>query len=304
MNNKQILLGIIGAFLLSLSAYGQKPVMVEESRIKFDHGDYPGLILTIPEGNYSSIEKDWISILEQHTKSNVVIENGELSVFGANISDIFEAQINVFSKVTAADSVVILESVFELKPNEFISSDQSTKELAQAKKYLFEFGRDHYAAVAKEQLKAQEKTLDIIEKKLQDLYSNKTRLEKLIVDSKNGITQNEDKITMLKSDLITLNEQLNAEKSALALLKNQEAIDLKEKEIKSIEKNKKNAMDDITSSEKKIVDFNSAIESANVDITNNLSEQENVKYQLNEQKNTVQAAETKHNNIVNSNLNN
>lgn len=304
MKSIQNVMCLTAAFSFSLLVVGQKPVTVVESQLKFNHGEYPGLFLTIPEGDYKTVEKDWIDILEKGTKSDVAIENGELSIFGANISDIYEAPINVFSKVKAADSAVILEAVFELKPNVFISSEQSGKESAQARKYLFEFGRNQYAAIAKSQLKAQEKTLSILEQKLNKLYSDKTKLEKSIVDSKNGIAQNEDKIALLKNDMVTLNERLTAEKSALSLLNNEEAIKLKESEIKSIEKNKRNTMDDINSSEKKIVDFNSSIQSAELDITGNLSEQENIKYQVDEQKRVVQAAETKHKNIVNSNLNN
>jgi hypothetical protein len=304
MNNSLRVFGILTVLSASVLAFGQKPVKVEETRIKFTHGEYPGIVLTIPEVDYSTIDKDWRSNLEQGTKSDVVIENGELSIFGAKISDISESPLNVYSRIKTVDSAVILETVFMLKPNEFISSDQFAKEFSQAKNYLFVFGRSQYTSVAKEQLKGEEKTLKILEQKLETLYSEKTRLEKSIVDSKNKISQNQDEIGILKNDLINLNDQLTAEKAALSLLKNEEAIKQKESEIKTIEKNKKKSMDNITDDEKSIVDNTSAIDAANLNITTNLGEQENVKYQINGQKLVVQAAETKLKNIVNSNLSN
>jgi chromosome segregation ATPase len=149
-----------------------------------------------------------------------------------------------------------------------------------------------------------EKTLRLLEQKLEDLYSEKIKLEKSIVDSKNNISQSQDEIAILKNDIITLNDQLTAEKTALSLLKNEEAIKQKESVIKTIEKNKKRNMDLVNSDEKKIVDSNSAIESANLNITTNLGEQENLRYQINVQKEIVNTADLKYRNIINSNLNN
>jgi hypothetical protein len=306
MNMKRLIYLVCIIWILSgsLMSFGQKPVTVEENPVKFKHGEYPGLVLKIPEVELNVIDKAWNSLLEDKTKSEITIENGELYIFGAKISDIYDSPLNVYSKSGTGDSIVILEVVLELKPNEYVGNDEFTHELSLAKNYLFAFGRDQYAAVAKEQLKAVEKTLRLLEQKLEDLYSEKIKLEKSIVDSKNNISQSQDEIAILKNDIITLNDQLTAEKTALSLLKNEEAIKQKESVIKTIEKNKKRNMDLVNSDEKKIVDSNSAIESANLNITTNLGEQENLRYQINVQKEIVNTADLKYRNIINSNLNN
>jgi hypothetical protein len=296
------ILGLTAVIILPVWAAGQKPVMVQESNITFSHGEYPGLVMTIPEVDQSVIEKEWIKRIEKKTKSNIVAENGELSIFGALVEDIYESPVNIFSRVKMADSAQVLEVTIELKPKQYMCSAESMVELTRAKNYLFEFGRDQYAAVAKEQLKIQEKTLSILEQKLETLYSNKTKLEKSIVDSKNKIQQNQDYIVTLKNDLVRLNEQLNAEKAALSALTNEESIKQKESDIKTIEKDIKRATNHVSDDEAEIASENSSILTAESDITSNLSEQANVKYQTEVQKNIVSLADRKYNTIINSTL--
>jgi hypothetical protein len=298
------MVNLAAAILIQVTAAGQKPVTVEEKQISFKHGQYPGLVLTIPEVDASGVQKEWIRKLEQGTKSDITSDASELSIFGAKISDIYESPINVYSKITAADSAVRLEAVFELKPKEFVSSSQNGTEYSKARTYLFEFGKTQYADLAKENYKAEEKSLKILEQKLDDLYSNKTRLEKSIVDAKNTISQNENEIASLKNELNTFNDQLNAENTALSTLSDETAIDQKKTQIKDLEKKIKKSMDAVNNDEKEIVDSKSTITSAELDISTNLKEQESVRYQIDTQKPKVQAAEKKYNNIENSFLTN
>jgi hypothetical protein len=292
------------AFSLSLTTLGQKPVTVEEKQINFKHGEYSGLVLTIPEVDAPNVQKEWIRKLQQSTKSDVTSDVIELSIFGAKISDIYADPINVYSKITAADSAVRLEAVFELKPKEFVSSSQNGVEYSKARAYLFEFGKSQYADLAKDDYKAQEKSLNILEQKLDNLYSSKTNLDKSLVDAKNTIAQDENEIASLKSELTTQNDELNSEKNELASLTDESAIDLKKEQIKDTEKKIKKSMDAINNDEKEILDKKSLITSAELDVSTNLKEQESVRYQIDAQKPKVQAAEKKYNNIINSSLTN
>jgi hypothetical protein len=127
MNIKTKALALTASMFFSLIASGQKPVTVDGKQLTFKHGTYQGLVLTVPEVDASVVQKEWIKILEQGTKSKVVTENGELSIFGARMTDIYESPINVYTRITAADSAVRLESVFELRPKEFISGRKLPK---------------------------------------------------------------------------------------------------------------------------------------------------------------------------------
>jgi len=298
------ILSFTAVILLPIFAAGQKPIVVSESQLTFSHGEYPGFKLIIPEVDKNTIEKDWINRIEKKTKSNVAQSNGEITLFGGLIEEISKVQINLYSIVKTADSAVILEVTVEIKPKEYVSSSQSMEEFQLIKKFLFEFGREHYTELAKEQLKMEEKTLNLVEGKLESLYSEKTKLEKSVVDSKSTIAQNDDQVIQLKGDLNRLNEQLNAEKSARAALTNEESIKLKENEIKSIEKSIDRANNEINDKEHENIDKNASIESANSEIATNLSEQEKVKSQIEEQRNTVEIAEKKYNTIANSSLTN
>jgi hypothetical protein len=295
-------LSLTAIFFLLNSASGQKPIVVSESQPTFSHGVYPGLKLRIPEVDQTIIENDWINRIEKKTKSEVTKENGELTLFGALIEEISELPLNIFSKVTTADSAVVLEITVELRPREYVSSSQSLAEFQLVKKFLFEFGRQQYADLANEQLKVEEKNLSLVEEQLESLYSDKTKLEKSIGDSKSTIAQNEDEVIQLKTDLVRQKELLSAEKSALGALTNEESIKLKEDEIRSIEKSIEKANNEINDKEHENVDKKAAIESANSEIDSNLREQEKVKSQYEAQRKIVELAEKKFNTITNSTL--
>ena len=295
---------LVSILCIASTTKGQEPVTVIEKQLGFKHGNYPGFELIIPEVDAATIQKEWIRKLEQSTKSKVVADLSELTIFGAKIESLYTNPINVYSKITSLDSAVRLEVVYELTPKTYICEAQSPGETARAKQYLFEFGRDQFALLAKEALKAEEKTLRILEQKLDALYSDKSKLDRAIVDARNSIAQNENGISSMKAELITLNEQLNAEQTALAVLTVETAIEQKKSQIKELEKKIKKTMDNINSNEKEIVDNKSTINESEQEISTNLKDQESVRYQIEGQKPKVQAAEKKYNAIVSSTLNN
>jgi len=65
--------------------FAKKPITVSEDSIFYGNSKYPGMVVTIPEVNYEQTHKNWIRELQSCTKSDMVSENGEMSIFGAII---------------------------------------------------------------------------------------------------------------------------------------------------------------------------------------------------------------------------
>lgn len=292
---------IIGVIILLLvtSLYGQKPIEFEETQVTFKHGEYPGFRMVVPEVGYEAITKDWTKKIEKGTKSKIIIEDGEYSLFGAQIDEIYENPINIYSILSTQDSAVLIEVTVELKPKEFISREQSEKEYALARNFIFNFGKEEYASVAKEELKEEEKDLKDLERDLSSLQNAKTKLEKSIVEENSNILQYNDKIALLKQDAQNINDQLGKEKPILLSIKDEEAKKVKEAEIKNLEKDKDKALKDVANFQKKIVGSNSSIEHAKLDIETNLRDQSTKTAEIDEQKQVVTVAINKLNTILN-----
>ncbi len=126
----------IPALLLAIfiipGVFAQQPIRVYEDSITYGKNKYPGVAVTIPEANYEKLQKDWKKELEAKTKSKVVIENGEWSIFGANVKNLSPTPVNIYSKLNNLDSLVELRVAVELKKDVFIER-QSTEMLGLAK---------------------------------------------------------------------------------------------------------------------------------------------------------------------------
>jgi chromosome segregation ATPase len=293
---RMFILGIITLFTIPL--FAQKPIGFEEMQCVFSHGEYPGFKLTIPEADYDVITKSWIKELEKGTKSKIAIEGSEYSIFGAQISEISENSLNIYSIIRSQDSTIVLETSIEEKPKEFISKARSEKEFDKVKDYLYQFGKKEYTAIADNQLKEQERKLKNLEKEMSSLENTKSRLEKDIVEEQNDILSNNDKIELLKNDASNINSQIGDEKEILLGLKDDEAKKEKEAQIKDLEKDKKKVLNEIESLQKKIVDCNSNIQTDELDIESNINAQKLKQAEVEKQKIVVEKATTKLNTIM------
>jgi hypothetical protein len=98
----------------------QQPVIVTDDSLMFGNSRLPALAVTIPEVSYETSLREWIKQLETGTKSKVVTENGEMSIFGAIIKNITENPVNVYSRFDNADTLLRLIVAFEPKKDEYI----------------------------------------------------------------------------------------------------------------------------------------------------------------------------------------
>jgi predicted nucleic acid-binding Zn-ribbon protein len=281
----------LAAIIIIPGIFAQQPIRVYEDSITYSKHKYPGVTVTIPEANYEKLQKDWKKELEARTKSNVVIENGEWSIFGANAKNLSPTPVNIYSMLNNHDSLVELRVAVELKKDVFVEK-QST-EMLKLETYLKEFSKNQYIETAGSQLKVEEDTLHQLKKMLSDYEKRESNLKEDIKSSEKSIKEAEDNISAMNSELETLGSEIESQNTQFLAMTDGSTKDDKAKYIKDLEKRKKKLGNDIESSEKKIKKANKDIEDANKEIPEKQSLQEDVKKKIAAQELVVQKFEQK-----------
>lgn len=268
--------------LLALAFIGanlnaQKPIVVSEDTVSFKNAKYPGIVLAIPEFNFESTQKNWIKQLQSGTKSKVVTENQEMTIFGANMKDISPNPINIYSKFINRDTILLLETVFELSKDKFIEKANGENELTQAKLFLKQFAKDQYTDRVEDELASEKKILKDLMNQQESLQDKKMKMQKSIQSNKVDSLQAADNVKVLNSEIEKLTEEIMQQNSQLASMEKGVVRDQKTDYVKSIEKNKRKAFNEVESLSKKIVKLHSENEQYNNDIVKNVSDQEVMK---------------------------
>ncbi len=282
----------ITLILLMLIPYGisaQKPVLITEDSLKIGKSLAPALTVSIPEAEYEKTLKNWIKELQSGTKSKVVTENGEMSIFGAKIKEISPNPLNVYSKLTAVDSIVQIVVSFEVKKDEYIDKNNGEADFVRAQNYLKEFAKDQYIDVAKDQADREQKKLRDLQKELSSLENEKSHLQRSIQSDNSTIASEKENIAVQNNELATVTAALLEQNNQLDTIKDEIAKKAKEAAIKDLEKRKKKALNSIESSENRVNKSNNNIDKANGDIPKNEKMQEKLRDQIAEQEAVYQS---------------
>ena len=288
------------AFLLIISCTGikaQKPIIVTEDSLNFGKGRLPGLSVLIPEVNYEKTLKNWTKELQSGTKSKLITENNEMTIFGAKLKDLSINPVNVYSKIMNLDSAIKINVAFELKKDVFIERTTSETDLTKAKLYLKEFAKSQYLDLAKDQADAEDKKLRELERELSSLEKEKTRLQKTIESENTNIVTEKDNITIQNNELTTVSAELIDQNKQLLSI--EEGTTKKEKTdyINGLEKRKKKVQNSIESSQNRINKSNNEIDKANAEIPRNEKMQEQVNDKIQKQQAVYAKYEDKIKNI-------
>lgn len=265
---------VIALVAFSGNLLAQKPIVVTEDSIAYKSSKYPGIIVSIPEVTFDRVEKSWIKELQSGTKSKVVIENGEMSIFGAIFKSISPTPMNVYSKVVSQDSLIKLAVSFEVKKDQFIEKANGDSELQAAKAYLKGFAKDLYIDLVKDELKAEEKKLNDLKGELNSLQNDKSKMQKSIQSNRTTITESKDNIVLLNTELTKLTAEIAAQTSQLSSMEEGVSKEEKASYVKDLEKKKKKMLNDIKSAENKITKANNQINQADRNIPKNDADQQ------------------------------
>jgi chromosome segregation ATPase len=258
----------------------QKPIIISEDSLKIGNSLLPGLSVTIPESNYDKTLKVWLRDMQSGTKSKVVTENGEMSIFGAKIKSISPNPVNVYSKLVRLDSMLQLFASFEIKKDQYIERASEAPEYTKAMDYLKNFAKSQYMEVVKDQADTEEKKLRDLKKELSSLENEKSRMQKSIQSNNSSIVSEKENITLQNNELSTVSAAVAGQDSILASVEAGPAQKEKADQIKDLEKRKKKALNSIESSEKKILRSNEEIDKATNEIPQNDRMQEKVREQI------------------------
>ncbi|MBN1108459.1 MAG: hypothetical protein JXR66_04595 [Bacteroidales bacterium] len=290
-------------FLLSAGIRAQDPILFYEDSVKIGKGSLPGMGVLIPEVEYQKTFDNWIKTLESGTKSKVVTENGELSIFGANIKEIAPDPVNVYSRLSASDTGLYIGAAFELRKDLYIEKATGEAELARARTFLFNFAKDQYISLVEEQLKAEETKLKDLEKELGSLEREGSGMERTISKSEKTISSEAEKLTDLNNHLTSLTAAISEHSMELPSMNSGEERDTKEDYLKGLEKDKKKTLKSITKSEKKKRKAERALAKARSGIPKIDRNQDDVRKTIDDQAAVVQKYSGKLNQVKNFILN-
>ena len=205
--------------LLILIPFGgirsQQPIIVSEDSLKIGKSLLPGLSVTIPEANYEKALKAWIKDLQAGTKSDVVTENEEMTIFGAKLKGISPNPLNVYSRIIKLDSMLKLYVALEVKKDEYIEKASRNSEYIKVEDYIREFSKNQYIDVAKDQMDQEGDKLRDLQKELSSLENEKSKMLKSIQSDESTILNEKDNITIQNNELNSAESALREQKNLL-----------------------------------------------------------------------------------------
>jgi chromosome segregation ATPase len=277
-----------------LEIKAQKPITVTEDSLSFGKGSMPGLTVTIPEVNYEKTMKDWTKELQSGTKSKIVKEGNNMTIFGARIKDLSPDPLNVYSTMTSTnDSLVKLSVAFEVKKDQYIERNTNETDVNKAKNYLKEFAKGEYTELAKDQSDNQDKKLRDLQKELSSLEREKSRLQKSIESANTIIFNEKQNMTVQQNELNSVSDEMVEQNKQLSTPEADAVKKEKTDYINTLEKRKKKAESAIQSSQDKIDKANKEIDKANKEIPENDQKQQELTEKIHDQQAITQKSEDK-----------
>lgn len=281
---KHIYTLLLLCLIVSAGTKAQRPIEITDDSMKYGSSTMPALSVFIPEVNYETILKNWTKELQSGTRSKVVQRGDEVSIFGAKIKQVSDNPVNVYSKVANGDNGVNLKVAMELERDRFIGDAQHQG----ARDYVFDFAKNQYLDVAKNQLDNEKKTLKDLQNELNGLEKEQARLEKSNQNNKEIIAAEKGRLKVLNQSLTTNSDTT---RQRVADVSGMGATD--PDKLKDLEKQRKKTMNDIQSSEKKIAKAEKDLDENDRKLPPNASEQQKAKQRVAEQQSVVQKYEDK-----------
>jgi hypothetical protein len=266
----------------------QKPIKILEDSIPIGQYLYPGFNVTIPEADYDETLKNWIKLQEAGTKSKVLTESGEMTIFGAYIKEVSPTPVNIYSRLMNEDTLNRLFTCIELKRDQFVGPSSGDIQLTAARNYLKEFAKSQYIEFIKEELNAEEKKLRELNKDLGSLESSKARSQRTAKNKRNTVNDEQEKLQVKHNELSMLSNEIITKNNEMMDMPVGAGRDAMASQIKELEKRRKDLQREISKSENRIHKARSAINQADRSIPRNEDEQAVMKAKIDAQQAVVQ----------------
>lgn len=274
-------------FIPVLSLKAQKPIRVIEDSVQIGRYLYPGFNVTIPEASFDNVLKNWIRKQETGTKSKVVTESGEMTIFGALIKEITPNPVNIYSRLMNEDTLSRLFVCIELKKDQFVEPSVGDIQLTSARNFLKEFAKSQYIDFIKQELSAEEKKLRDLNQDLNSLESSKARTQKTARNKRNTVNDEQEKLLVKNNELSVLSNEIISKNNEMISMPVGPGRDAMAAQIGELEKRRKQLQKEISKSETKIRKAKSDIDQADRSIPRNENEQAIMKAKIAEQQAVV-----------------
>jgi chromosome segregation ATPase len=267
-------------FLIAFSSLGinaQKPIVVTEDSLEMGKAVLPSLSVNIPEANYEKVMKAWKKELESMSKSKIVVDKDDITMYGAKLKSVSPDPVNVYSKLVPLDSAVQLTVAFEGKKDEYIDKKAGGLTFTKAKEYLKDFAKNQYLDIAKDQADNEDKKLRDLQKDLSSLEKDKSRLQKRIEADSVSLLREDDNVKIQRNELESLSaEVIDQKNTPQAEAGSKEKADY----IKNLDKRKNKALDEIESSQNKMNKLRNEMDKARGEIPANERSQDELKIKI------------------------
>lgn len=276
--------------------YAQKPVQISLQMVSMSKGENPAYVSIIPEANYENTVKNWKKIIRQNTKNKVREENHEIIIEGTQIPIISEEPLTIYSAIIKMDSSLKLIALFEIDSAfyDFESSPKSVKDEklnSQIIHFIRNFSVEQYLFAVEEELDEENNKLQSLNKALSKLTKENENLLKEISENEQNIKSSEDAISGYELENTRKLEEIDAKKQSIASIGEDATLrDQAEKQLKSLEKEKKSIESALEKENKNIIKFNSEIESLNLKVERNKELQALKMEEINKQEDVVEKA--------------
>ena len=294
---------LFASILLSMQViHAQVTLEVKEEIKAISRGEQPAFIVDIPGGKYETIRKEWIKYLETGTKLKVQAVSNELNIQGAVFKKITLDSVNVYSSVYDLDSNIRIIACFELDSVFLSTSSQNPRqnELAVAlKSGVRDFAVGQYIKVYEQKLNDENTQLKTLESERKEQVDAIEKNQKSIKESEESIRRSEESIDILDSDLEFKNTEIKNKKAVVASLKSYdpEGYKVADKELGTLEREKKKMENQREKEQKNIVEYKNDIKEAERSIGQMEDEVENIEMQISDQKDRIDQIETEKNRI-------
>lgn len=230
---------LITILFISQYTFSQSKPEIKESMSQMSKGNYNAFIVEVPQNQLSDLEKSWINYLKSKEKIKLTKDKGEYMAANVIVRRIGDEPLQLYSRFQQTITGTNI-SLFVEKDSQFISQENNPELTNQIKLFLFDFYKVAYAEAVEKELTLEKKKLKDFEKELENLHKSEDKIIQNIDKEKREIEKAENNIKVKKSEEDLKQKEIMMQKEKmLGVSLNSEEKKLQNKQIKSLENEKK-----------------------------------------------------------------
>lgn len=260
------LFNILILCFFALPLLGQAEIKVENSAREMSRGLQPAFQVNVPESSVKEVNRAWQRYIRKGTRARVKTNNEELHLPAANIDGVQGSNVQIYSRLYAEKSGVLLVTFFEID-SVFFNPEQDPARAGSIRTYLRNFAVENYKDQVGGKIKEEEKLLRNLERELESLLNDEKSKEKKIRQNQREIQNLQSRIQSAESDETRKSEEISRQKDLVLTLKSfPEEEKAAKSELKKLERELKTMQRSRENMHRKIDKLEEGIKNAERDI--------------------------------------